>query len=99
MSLLLANCFKKHLLLIWLLNIAVITCLSLTITNGEVTYSQDNITVGTVATYTCDTGYSLMGLPTQQCVEDDQSGPVGVWNGTAPSCEGKSMFIGSELTT
>ena len=29
-----------------------------------------------------------MGIPTQQCVEDDQSGPVGVWNGDAPICEG-----------
>ena len=66
-------------------------CLSLTITNGEVAYSRDNLTVGTLATYICNTGYSLMGLPTQQCIEDDQSGPVGVWNGAAPTCEGTAV--------
>ena len=38
-----------------------------------------------------------MGIPTQQCIEDDQSGPIGVWNGTVPTCEGISMFIISEL--
>ena len=95
--LVLVNCLNIKLRVIWLLNVAVIKCLSLTITNGDVTYSQDNLTVGTTATYTCDTGYSLMGIPTQQCVEDDQSGPVGVWNGTVPTCEGISMFIIGEL--
>ena len=63
-------------------------CTSLTATNGEVTYSQNNLTVGTVATYTCETGYSLTGLPTQECIENDQGGLVGVWNGTVLTCEG-----------
>ena len=57
----------------------------------SLTYSQDNLTVGTVATYVCDTGYLLTGSPTQQCMENDQGGLVGVWNGTVPTCEGTSV--------
>ena len=65
--------------------------------SGEINYSQENLTVDTIATYTCDTGYSLTGSPTQQCMENDQGGLVGVWNGTAPTCEGTSISMGSAV--
>ena len=38
--------------------------------------------VDTVATYTCDTGYTLNGGTTRTCGSD------GVWSGSAPVCQG-----------
>ncbi|MBK7153831.1 MAG: hypothetical protein IPH72_18950 [Sandaracinaceae bacterium] len=40
---------------------------------------------GSVATYTCGTGYTLQGTPTRTCV-DDNSG-VGAWSGSEPTCQ------------
>ena len=70
-----------------------ILCPSLTVTDGEVTYSEHNLTVHTIATYACHPGYSLTGSPNQQCMENDQGGLVGVWSGTTPTCEGISMSM------
>ncbi len=42
-----------------------------------------DILVGTVATYTCNTGYTLNGDTTRVCVSG------GNWNGSAPTCEGE----------
>ena len=46
--------------------------------NGEVTLS--GVTVGSIATYTCDYGYELVGLEFRACQND------GEWSGEAPSC-------------
>ncbi len=43
--------------------------------------STDNRPVGTVATYTCDTGYILNGGTTTRTCGSD-----GVWSGSAPTC-------------
>ena len=45
--------------------------------------------MGTVATYSCDPGYVLMGENTRNC-EDKNGGTVttGVWSGTPASCQG-----------
>src|SRR5206468_2486412 len=47
-------------------------------TNGSVSPSSGS--TGTVATYTCNAGYSLSGAATRTC----QSG--GTWSGAAPTC-------------
>ncbi len=39
-----------------------------------------------VATYTCDTGFSLVGGNSRTCTGDGNS-TTGVFNGVAPTCE------------
>ena len=36
-----------------------------------------------VATYSCDTGFNLVGMPQRVCQSD------GTWSGSEPTCEGK----------
>ena len=45
---------------------------------GGVCYSGDS--VGSVAVYFCDDGYTLQGGSTRQCLS------TGFWNGTTPHC-------------
>ena len=56
-------------------------------TNGMINYNNVGTVsmrpVGTVATYTCDTGYTLNGNTTRTCGSD------GMWSGSAPTCQGK----------
>ncbi len=56
------------------------------VTNGIVTYSVDMVApfrdVGTVATYSCEEGFGLIGLESRECLEG------GVWSGETPTCEG-----------
>ena len=66
-------------------------CSSLTVTNGEVTYSQRNLTVDTIAIYSCTEGYALVGDSQRVCVDDDQLDTMGQWNGSAPLCEGELL--------
>ena len=47
--------------------------------------STDNRPVGTMATYSCDPGYTLNGGSTRTC----QSG--GTWSGSASTCKGKCI--------
>ena len=37
-----------------------------------------------VATYSCDTGFSLVGMSERSCQSD------GTWSGSEPTCEGKN---------
>ena len=48
-------------------------------TNGQVSMTGQSI--GSIATYTCDSGYELIGDDTRTC-ED------GVWTGQEPTCIG-----------
>ena len=48
--------------------------------NGVVSF---NTTVNSVATYSCNTGYTLTGDDMRTCLE------TGVWSGSAPTCTGK----------
>ena len=57
--------------------------------NGQVSV-RDN-TVGGVATYTCNTGYSLFGSTTRTCRND------GTWSGDEPVCELQGMTIFNHL--
>ena len=49
--------------------------------NGQVTFI--GTTLGSVANYSCNAGFILMGLPTRACGVD------GSWSGEAPLCECK----------
>ena len=65
-------------------HLLTVVCLFLpTPTNGVIFYSDTILGDGTVATYTCDTGYTLNGGSTRTC------GSNGMWSGFAPSCQRK----------
>ncbi len=58
-------------------------CLSLPPpTNGVISYSDSPLGENTVATYTCNPGYTLTGGTTRTCGS-------GVWSGSAPTCQRK----------
>ncbi len=66
----------------------VITCSDLpSLTNGDIDYGGSGSTnsrpVDTVATYTCNPGYTLNGGTTRTCGSDE------VWSGLAPTCQRK----------
>ena len=54
--------------------------------NGAIMYSGPDSpnarSVGTVATYSCSSGYTLNGAMTQTCMTG------GTWSGPVPSCTG-----------
>ena len=55
------------------------------VSSGGVCYSGDS--VGSVAVYFCDDGYTLEGDTTRECLSS------GLWNGSTPQCvkmDGKS---------
>ena len=61
-------------------HLPIADCSSVTApTNGEV--SQPSTTYESVATYTCNRGYTLNGDATRVCGDD------GTWNGTTPTCQ------------
>ena len=47
--------------------------------------------IGTVATHTCNAGFALVGDMTRTCTDDDQADIVGVWSGSASTCERKDF--------
>ena len=49
--------------------------------NGQVDLTSGT-TFGQTATYSCNTGYNLVGDSTRTCQA------TGVWSGSAPTCEG-----------
>ena len=65
---------------ILLLSTAV-PCVALTnLANGQV--GSTGTTFGQIATYSCNTGYNLVGNNTRMCQA------TGVWSGSAPTCQG-----------
>ena len=50
-------------------------------TNGQVSNTAGT-TFGQTATYSCNTGYNLIGDNTRTCQA------TGVWSGSAPTCQG-----------
>ena len=57
--------------------------------NGQVNHTAGT-TFEQTATYSCDTGYNLVGDSTHTC------NPTGQWSGRAPTCEG--MLLKHNLT-
>ena len=49
--------------------------------------------VGTVATHSCDAGFTLVGDMTRTCTEDNQADIIGAWNGSPPTCERKDFKL------
>ncbi len=63
-------------------------CEDLTLANGVVTYNPSTTPrlEDTVATHTCNTGYTLEGASIRTCQSDRQ------WSLTAPSCNGEMLL-------
>ena len=59
--------------------------------NGSVTHTSGT-TFGQTATYTCNTGYNLVGDSTRTCEA------TGEWSGSAPTCEGMLLQLISFLS-
>ena len=53
--------------------------------NGQVSHTAE-ATFGQTATYSCDTGYILMGDSTRTCQA------TGRWSGNTPTCQGKLLI-------
>ena len=53
--------------------------------NGQVVQANDGNVPGTVATYSCNAGYRLLGNADRPC------GSTGVWSGEAPTCQSKAL--------
>ena len=71
---------------VWLLISPAVVCSTLTQpTNGDVNLT--GTTLGQRATYTCDTGYNLVGGSTRMCQA------TGVWSGSAPTCQSESNNV------
>ena len=49
--------------------------------NGQVNHTAGT-TFGQTASYSCDTGYNLMGDSTRTCQA------TGIWSGSDPTCQG-----------
>ena len=73
-----SRCINLHIFLI----LAVVDCGNLTdLTNGQVNHTAGT-TFGQTATYSCNTGYNLVGDSTHTCQA------TGQWSGSAPTCDG-----------
>ena len=53
-------------------------------TNGQVSIVTN--TIGSTATYTCDTGYGVNGATTDTCGAD------GSWSAVPPTCDGENLL-------
>ena len=54
--------------------------------------------IGTVATFSCNAGFSLNGSTAiLNCTDDDQADTIGTWNGMEPSCLSKGLSFQAKL--
>ncbi len=73
----------------------IVRCPSLTgPANGRVNISIGahgvTLGLGAMATYTCNTGYGLVGVATRTCVSSGSTS--GTWSGSIPTCECKLLL-------
>ena len=54
--------------------------------NGGISFSAGTI-FGSVAIFTCNTGYDIIGMESRFCLVDE------LWNGTTPSCQRMLMYL------
>ena len=64
----------------------MVDCGELSVTNGRVFYSHCTA-YNSVATYSCNAGYDLIGANTRTCSAS------GDWSGSPPTCSGKFLFL------
>ena len=80
-----------HVAMIFLL-FTVVDCGTLTDpANGQVSHTAGT-TFGQTATYSCDTGYNLVGDSNRICQA------TGVWSGRAPTCQGIIISMLNDIT-
>ncbi len=77
-----------------------ITCSTVAIpNNGSLDFGgaspdvRNNYALNVVATYNCDTGFSLVGDRTRMCTGEGSSSSVGTFDGVDPTCERKCIII------
>ena len=70
-----------------------VMCRSLASPNfGTVATSTGDNSIGAIATYSCDTGYELVGSETRECLVSGQ------WTSSMPYCRGEqSGYIDEEF--
>ena len=64
--------------------------------NGQIVFVVDTVApydLATTATYSCDSGYGLMGGDTVRTCEENGGSVIGAWSGMAPSCGGKEESL------
>ena len=61
-----------------------------TVSTVSASISHNNYSLGSVATFSCNVGFALVGQTNRVC-EDTNGGTVttGTWSGSAPTCEGE----------
>ena len=73
-----------------------VTCVGITLGNGEVRYNSSEVSVarypvGTVATLECDRGYTLSVSTSRRTCQISASQISGTWNQHTPTCnQGKA---------
>ena len=69
----------------------------LALENGMISYGPDSegpdYDLGTVATYTCNQGFALVGEDQIRTCVDIRNGSNGNFNGTAPICQRKNTEL------
>ena len=69
-----------------------VVCPSLSLTNGMISYSDPTLGAGSVATHSCDTGYTLNGNRSRTCQQiRNYYAFEGTWSGSAPNCASKCI--------
>ena len=77
---------------VYILPSTVVDCRTLSNpVNGQVNTTAGT-TFGQTATYSCNTGYNLMGNSTRTCQA------TGQWNGSEPTCE-RMLYISYQVCT
>ena len=67
-------------------------CTPLILVNGQVTYSQAVFTIGTVANYSCNTGFAILGILSLTCLLNTLP-PIAYWSpGNRPVCIRKFLY-------
>ena len=78
---------SRYITLVIFFILAVVDCRSLTApANGQVDLTSGT-TFNQTATYSCNTGYNLVGDSTRTCEA------TGQWSGSAPTCRGVLQYF------
>jgi len=67
-----------------------LNCGALSIMNGCVEYTNTTLGPGTVATFNCEDGYTLVGESSTTCLIGENNN--GVWSSNTPICQGQLNY-------